>query len=92
MLPFGHQKAERDSLFGEGKKKKKAINMIVLIQQSLCALCGGKNLLHLSAGNIAVQPALKNRKRAAILFKTYLLKKEKKKKERERGSYLSSSP
>lgn len=82
MLPFGHQKAERDSYFG-GEKKGGNKYDTVDTAESLCTLWE-KNLLYLSAWNIAVQPALKNRNRAAILFKKYLLKKEKNKKQRER--------
>lgn len=90
MLPFGHQKAERDSYFGKKKSNKYDT---VDTAESVCTL-GEKNPLHLSAGNIAVQPALKKRKRAVIfLLKKYILKKRNENEgERERGSHLSSSP
>lgn len=83
---LGIKKLRETAILGEKKGNKYDT---VDTAQSVCTLWE-KNLLYLSAGNTAVQPALKNRKRAAKLFKKYLLKKEKKKKKRERE--LLTSP
>lgn len=76
MLLFGHEEVRETAIL---EKKKGNKYDTVDTAESVCTLWE-KNLLYLSAGNIAVQPSLKKRKRAAtFFFKKYLLNKQKRK-------------